>query len=233
MPTHKNQQAAIPAVDSSNWDGKYQVHGVFNTIQGEGPYTGRRATFIRLANCNLQCPLCDTLYTGNVVAMTALNLANLAVLTSKSELVVITGGEPMRQPLWDLCDMLLHRFEVVQIETNGTLYTPVPHEVQIVCSPKTETVHSQLAPLIAAYKYVLHHKHVNVVDGLPTIALANQLNGKLLARPPKGDSAEIYVQPCDSYNEEINKLNMAAAVKSCIEHGYTLCLQTHKIAGLE
>ncbi len=34
------------------------VHSIFHTIQGEGPFSGRSAVFIRLAGCNLQCPMC-------------------------------------------------------------------------------------------------------------------------------------------------------------------------------
>ena len=34
-------------------DRELLVHSVFKTIQGEGPYSGRVAVFIRLAGCNL------------------------------------------------------------------------------------------------------------------------------------------------------------------------------------
>ncbi len=34
------------------------VHSLFYTLQGEGPYSGHPAVFIRLAGCNLQCPKC-------------------------------------------------------------------------------------------------------------------------------------------------------------------------------
>ena len=33
------------------------------TFQGEGPYLGRSADFIRLGGCNLTCYGCDTPYT--------------------------------------------------------------------------------------------------------------------------------------------------------------------------
>ena len=41
-------------------DRHLDVHSIFHTIQGEGPYCGHPAVFIRLAGCNLQCPGCDT-----------------------------------------------------------------------------------------------------------------------------------------------------------------------------
>ena len=33
------------------------------TFQGEGPFTGRAAVFLRLGRCNLDCKWCDTPYT--------------------------------------------------------------------------------------------------------------------------------------------------------------------------
>ena len=39
---------------------KYRLRSVFRSIQGEGRNTGRPATFIRFAGCNLNCPWCDT-----------------------------------------------------------------------------------------------------------------------------------------------------------------------------
>ena len=35
---------------------------VFHSVQGEGPSSGLRTSFIRTARCNLRCTWCDTPY---------------------------------------------------------------------------------------------------------------------------------------------------------------------------
>ena len=65
------------------------------------------------------------------------------VIRSKTNHVVITGGEPTIQPIGELIDALHKYDKYVQIETNGT--SPVIHEGDvyarpdwITCSPKTD-----------------------------------------------------------------------------------------------
>lgn len=211
------------------------VHSIFKTIQGEGPFTGQRSIFIRLAGCNLQCPMCDTDYTSDRRFLSVSQIIDMVNDHAHihSYLVVITGGEPFRQNIKHLVEVLLANGHQVQIETNGTLYQELPYDqITVVCSPKTGNINRQLLPHIDAFKYVLHADQVSEDDGLPFRALEHPAHPRL-ARPPKGYAGRIYVQPTDEGNLEKNSQHLSAAINSSMEYGYTLCLQTHKIINME
>lgn len=229
----RNQQPPSPRVRGG--DGSVLVHSIFYTIQGEGPYAGRPAVFVRLHGCNLQCPACDTDYTS------ALNCWSPQFLVDKirhlyhapgQRLVVFTGGEPLRQSLAVVIDKLLDHGCLVQIETNGTQPPPLvihSDNLTIVCSPKTGRIHSKILPEIDAFKYVLKAGTVSPDDGLPTEALDLPAR-PILARPPDGFPREkIFVQPMDPDPDESN---LRACIRSIYEFGYTLSLQQHKIIGV-
>ena len=109
-------------------DGKaLDVQEIFATFQGEGIFTGFPAVFIRLGGCNLACKFCDTEFDS----YQNLSLEEIILETKKlsennkkrtHNLIVITGGEPLRQNIIPLCEELIQDGFVVQIETNGTLY---------------------------------------------------------------------------------------------------------------
>jgi organic radical activating enzyme len=219
--------------------GNLYVHHLFSTIQGEGPFTGERAIFVRLAGCNLCCPLCDTDYTSRSALLSAAQVASEVEALTRSDptyLVVLSGGEPLRQNIGELIRLLVQRKYRVQIETNGTLW--IPHAslghplVTIVCSPKGAKVNAHLIPLISAYKYVLNAYHVHPGDGLPLTAL-DHMAMPYVARPPPGFLGKVYVNPCDSGDKEENKKHLEAAIQSCMQFGYTLGVQLHKLIGLE
>jgi len=215
-------------------DGILEVHSIFHTIQGEGPFTGQRAVFIRLAGCNLQCPLCDTDYTSSRwTAGPSSLLRYVREQADPGHLVVITGGEPFRQNLRPAVEALLDAGYRVQLETNGTLYQELPYDhITVVCSPKTGAINKKLAERLAALKYVLHADSCALDDGLPLSALGHSASPRL-ARPPKGFSGIIYLQPVDEADPVKNGRHLDATIKSVMDHDYTLCLQTHKIINME
>ena len=154
-----------------------QVHSIFYTIQGEGPFCGYPAVFVRLAGCNLQCPGCDTDYTSKRTVMTSgeVALKVSALMPFVGGLVVITGGEPFRQNLSKLFQRLVYDLGcAVQVETNGTLPPTenMPSSVVVVCSPKAGKISSNLAAKVSCYKYVLSATSI-AADGLPGLVLGD------------------------------------------------------------
>lgn len=214
------------------------VHSVFQTIQGEGPFCGVPCVFIRLAGCNLQCPACDTDYTSGRSSATADELVQNVKRYRADGLVVITGGEPFRQNIQELCMKLFRAGYFVQIESNGTLPAPdgLPFNkdtssrwgVYLVCSPKTGKVDHSIAGYACAFKYVLEYGNVRHEDGLPLQALRHTAS-PYPARPPEGWRGVIYVQPLDSKDDAENLLHLGEAIRSSFTFGYTLQLQIHKI----
>ena len=209
------------------------VHSIFHTLQGEGPFVGVPAIFVRLAGCNLQCPRCDTNYTSRRKLLSVEEI--VSQINTKREstttLIVITGGEPFRQNLLPFVGELLTQGFRIQIETNGTLFQDLPYEqITIVCSPKTGSINTLLAPHLSALKYVLAAGDADD-DYLPTRALEH--GSKRLARPPKDFKGAIYIQPFDSGDILKNVEHRNAAMTSCFKTGNTLCLQVHKLIGLE
>jgi 7-carboxy-7-deazaguanine synthase len=96
------------------------VHEIYASIQGESTFAGLPCTFVRLTGCNLRCAWCDTpqaFYDGTRMARTDVLEAALGHGT---ELVELTGGEPLLQPgarplMRELCEA----GRTVLLETSG------------------------------------------------------------------------------------------------------------------
>lgn len=222
------------------------------TIQGEGPYSGMRSIFVRLAGCNLKCPKCDTDYTSKRSKYDPSELAAVLhqewnrsfPLGMSQKLFVITGGEPFRQNISPFILQLLSIDPTckVQIETNG-VFAPMDStalqcddSVTVVCSPKTQDIAPELRQFISAYKYVGEAGFLCNYDGLPTASLGYPFRP---ARPhydptkPYNERVPVYLQPLDDADEEKNRANLEACAESCMKFGYRLNVQLHKLANIE
>lgn len=128
-----------------------EISEIFYSLQGEGPFMGRPAVFVRLSGCVPPlCPWCDSLYAcgpGEKMAEGSIldritgfrNTGADGSPADENGLVVITGGEPFLQ--WDsglrsLEERLVNTGFSVQYETSGKLQLPYDSGGYIVCSPK-------------------------------------------------------------------------------------------------
>lgn len=225
------------------------IKEVFGTIQGEGPFVGRPATFVRLGGCHLHCAWCDTSFETGRYKQAVDDLVQ-SVYAHGNRLVVLTGGEPMRQNIGPLCLKLVHLGLDVQIETAGSFWwpelayhcssasitDPAFAAITIVVSPKTPEVHAAIRAHAAAWKYIITLDDPLGEDGLPI--LSTQFKDgphHPAARPSSGTAPyNVFIQPCDANDgdETRRQATWAKCVQICRKHGYRLSLQTHKLLGL-
>lgn len=244
------QPAEKPAPVETNAKGEVVIDVVgeaWHTIQGEGPFAGRPAIFLRLAGCNLACPHCDTDYTTLrekvTVAEAFDDISSVQRANPATKLVVLTGGEPFRQAaVIPLIHTLVSSGYEVQIETNGSLWpddipTACPL-LTIVCSPKTPKIHPNVFRYADAFKYVVAAGHTDPETGLPTRVLGSPVSA---AKPPTstyhegrgGRPFEVYIQAEDDFADPKKTAeNVRHAADVAMRFGYRMSVQLHKFVGL-
>jgi len=95
---------------------------VFHSLQGEGPLTGVRTTFIRTARCNLRCSWCDTKYSFGPGRERSIRSLVAEVERNRTSNVCLTGGEPLLQAdSSTLARRLAARGVTTVVETGGSL----------------------------------------------------------------------------------------------------------------
>lgn len=129
-----------------------KISEIFFSIQGEGPFLGMPAAFIRLAGCpKPHCAFCDTKYAREMSSGLDLTaegiwqkLINAPSGGTKSivkgiENIIITGGEPFYQ--WgdefrELISLLKKKGANIHFETSGRISIPEGLDCKIIASPK-------------------------------------------------------------------------------------------------
>ena len=99
-----------------------RVTEIFHSIQGESTWAGLPCTFVRLTGCFLRCVWCDTAYAFHGGERLSLVEVLARVEAINTQLVEITGGEPLTQPgSFTLAWELLERGFTVLVETSGAV----------------------------------------------------------------------------------------------------------------
>jgi len=99
-----------------------RVIEVFHSLQGEGPWTGVRTTFVRTARCNLRCSWCDTKYSFGPGRERSVDSIVREVERNRTRHVCLTGGEPLLQKESETLVRALSEREITTvIETGGSL----------------------------------------------------------------------------------------------------------------
>lgn len=216
----------------------YKVNEMFETIQGEGVFTGVPAVFVRLQICPVGCSWCDTKQTWEALEKDEKSFAEIIVKTGDSPTwcqadaaaivaqyqrqgysakhIVITGGEPC---LYDLTE-LTQAFEAIgcqcQIETSGTFEVKASANTWVTVSPKV-AMKGKLPILDSALQRANEIKHP-----VGTQKDIDQLDA-LLLRAQVAATTTIALQPI-SQKERATQL----CIDTCIKRNWRLSIQTHK-----
>jgi len=94
---------------------------LYYTIQGEGFHQGRAAVFIRLAGCDVGCVWCDVKESWTTEGYPVVKIEEIVrrATAYNSEIVVITGGEPLMYDLTNLTKKLNQEGMATHLETSG------------------------------------------------------------------------------------------------------------------
>jgi 7-carboxy-7-deazaguanine synthase len=222
---------------------RYPVNEIFQTIQGEGVFTGVPAIFLRLQGCPVGCPWCDTKHTWETNASDRVSAEHMLAKTEASahwaELtaddilqlfkqqnftakhVVITGGEPAMFDLRPLAEVLESQGMRLQIETSGTFPIQTSAATWVTVSPKLDMpggylVRPDCMQRADEIKYpIAMQKHLDAFDKL------------LQSCPPRTD-AIIALQPI-SQRPRATEL----AIEICQQRNWRLSVQLHKYLNIE
>ncbi|WP_299523302.1 7-carboxy-7-deazaguanine synthase QueE [uncultured Methanobrevibacter sp.] len=192
-----------------------EIIEIFSSFQGEGPFIGTPATFIRLAECNLNCSFCDTDFTKKEKMGITTIIEKIEEYSNK--LIVITGGEPLLQDITFLCSNLLKKGYQIQIETNGTP-TPLflPYNVTYVISPKIN-----LKNTYNSWKYYNNIYFKFIIQNKSDLEKLNNILDK--------STNTIFLQPEFSKAKEITEL----ILNTPLTFNYRISGQLHKYLGVE
>ena len=215
-------------------ENKLFVTSLFFTLQGEGPFAGKPAVFIRLAKCNLTCSFCDTFFDDgdwltfeeiesrvysticdywNNQGKTAPTWAINGFNSYPGVVLVLTGGEPLLQDnISPFMQRQLAHYGAVQVESNGILDTIVPEGVTLVCSPKCSEKNGVAIKYLAPSKTILQR-----ADCLKFVMSAKQdspyssIPDWAFEWKKNNPDKEIYVSPMNIYNNLPQKIKILRA----------------------
>ena len=132
----------------------------FYTLQGEGFHQGKAAYFIRLGGCDVGCVWCDVKESWNADNHPLVPIGDLieSVKQTPTEIVVITGGEPLMHDLTELTERLQSAGLKTNLETSGS--SPLTGKWDWIClSPKKfKSPLPSIVPLANELKIVVYNK---------------------------------------------------------------------------
>ena len=195
-----------------------EITEIFSSLQGEGPFAGHPAVFVRLAGCVPPfCDWCDTPQAlGSGIHMSVQEVED-EIVRHPHPLVVVTGGEPFLQ--WDTgLERIVHTLRDsgrrVQYETSGKAGIPADHGGFVVCSPKplhAPVLDPDAAMRVDAFKFVIDADIRPVLSFVERHAI---------------DPAKVWLMPLGAVRQEQMR-RMAPVWELCVGHGFNFSPRLH------
>lgn len=227
------------------------VREVFTTVQGEMPFAGHPAVFLRLGGCNrgakdqgIACQACDTSFEVSKSEVITVDnfLKQYLKEIERVKLLVITGGEPFMQmpaivTLMKRLEESQSLFDVrVQFETNGDFPLPdtmldlYANNFTVVVSPKEPRKKNLWWTDVEKYHRIdlVIRRVVSSVESSAYHGIPEDIR-KVVAH----GLVDLYLSPMTVYNEDhtVNTIASNAhahyAMQLAIDHGHKVSFQSH------
>lgn len=184
---------------------------------------------MRLQGCDVGCRWCDTRYSWDAAAGHERNAAELwreLEALGRSQLLVVTGGEPMQHPnLGELLGAAIGRWPRVEVETSGIGPPVLSHERLFYnVSPKLPSATDRWEETwrhVPAWKEEARATFKIVVGEPPDLADAV----RLIERHGL-PSHRVMLMP-EGMNSEAIERHAAGIASTCIERGWRLSPRLH------
>lgn len=195
----------------------------FYSIQGEGYNFGMECVFVRVSDCNLNCPWCDTDWKKANFSYNSFDEFYNANIDETNQIrnVIITGGEPTKhQEQFDcLVNGFINKGWKVHVETNG-LNEIDRNDIWISTSPKI------IFSALYKKKMIKRANEVRVVID-PKIDIPKQIEAlRYFKNNIKAD--RYYLSPCEV--EGKFNFDLLAIIYDVVkEEGWNISIQLHKL----
>ena len=184
----------------------------FYTIQGEGFHKGTAAYFVRIGGCDVGCHWCDVKESWNADLHPPTETSKIVEDASKySDVVVVTGGEPLTWDMTHLTSEFKAKAMQVHIETSGA-YKLTGTWDWICLSPKKVKL-----PTKEIYKKA--HELKVIVYNKDDLKFAEEQAAKV------NDNCILYLQPEWSKSDKVIPLIVDYVMQN---PKWKVSLQTHK-----
>ena len=131
----------------------------FYSIQGEGFHSGKPAYFIRIGGCDVGCHWCDVKDSWDHVKHQIVSLDDIISKITGTNLVIITGGEPLMWDMTTLTKRIKKNKMVVHLETSGA-YNFSGNWDWVCLSPKKQKLpKKEIYKIADELKIIIYNKH--------------------------------------------------------------------------